>query len=103
MGLPGGHGRVHVRPGLAVGDGLNYGTDANFQANYRLTPSFVAAHSAPFHAQNRIWIGGYQVFGADVADYDALLTAERVAHRPRRRSSCSTGGTQDGCQIAFAR
>jgi hypothetical protein len=66
--------------GLGVGDGLNYGTDANFQANYRLTPSFVGARSAPFHAENRIWIGGYQVFGTDIANYDALLTAEGVAH-----------------------
>ena len=26
----------------------DYGTDANFQANYRLTPAFVDAHKAPF-------------------------------------------------------
>jgi hypothetical protein len=40
----------------------SYGTDASFQANYRLTPAFLAAHAAPFQANNRIWIGGYQVF-----------------------------------------
>ena len=37
----------------------SYGTDANFQANYRLTPAFVDAHKAPFLSNNRIWIGGY--------------------------------------------
>jgi Putative esterase len=66
--------------GLWVGDGVDYGTDANFQSNYRLTPSFVAAHSGPFHGTARIWIGSYQVFGTDVADYDALLTSDGIAH-----------------------
>jgi hypothetical protein len=58
----------------------SYGTDANFQANYRLTPAFLAAHAAPFKANNRIWIGGYHYFQQDIADYDALLTAEGVQH-----------------------
>ena len=40
----------------------NYGTDANFQANYRLTQAFVDAHKAPFLTNNRIWIGGYNAF-----------------------------------------
>ena len=44
-----------------------YGTDANFQANYRLTSTFVDAHKAPFLTKNRIWIGGYQVFQTDVS------------------------------------
>jgi hypothetical protein len=57
-----------------------YGTDANFQANYRLTPSFLAAHRAPFSTQNRIWIGSFEVFGADVADYDQLLSSEGILH-----------------------
>ena len=57
-----------------------YGTDSNFQANYRLTPSFVDAHKAPFLNQNRIWIGGYFNFQGDVADYDALLSSEGVLH-----------------------
>jgi putative esterase len=58
----------------------SYGTDANFQANYRLTPAFLAAHAAPFQANNRIWIGGYQLFQQDMADYDALLTTEGIRH-----------------------
>jgi hypothetical protein len=58
----------------------NYGTDANFQTNYRLTQSFVDAHKAPFLSKNRIWIGGYNAFQTDMSDYDALLTSEGIAH-----------------------
>ena len=58
----------------------NYGTDANFQANYRLSTAFLAAHKAPFMDVNRIWIGGYYTFQTDVTDYDSLLTAEGIAH-----------------------
>jgi S-formylglutathione hydrolase FrmB len=58
----------------------DYGTDANFQTNYRLTQAFVDAHKAPFLAHNRIWIGGYSAFQTDVSDYDALLTAEGIPH-----------------------
>ena len=58
----------------------SYGTDANFQANYRLTAAFLAAHAAPFKTNNRIWIGGYQLFQQDMADYDALLTAQGIQH-----------------------
>jgi Putative esterase len=57
-----------------------YGTDANFQANYRLTQAFVDAHKAPFTGNNRIWIGSYSLYGNDVSDYDALLTSEGIAH-----------------------
>jgi hypothetical protein len=28
---------------------------------------------------NRVWIGGYQGFQADISDYDALLTSEGIA------------------------
>ena len=58
----------------------SYGTDANFQANYRLTTSFVDAHKGPFTNNDRIWIGGYSVFQTDISDYDALLTSEGIAH-----------------------
>jgi hypothetical protein len=57
-----------------------YGTDANFQANYRLSAAFVDAHKAPFQAKNRIWIGGYSLYGADMSDYDALLTSKGILH-----------------------
>ena len=58
----------------------SYGTDANFQNNYRLTPAFVDAHKTPFLNNNRIWIGGYAAFQTDMTDYDALLTSEGIAH-----------------------
>ena len=53
-----------------------YGTDTNFQANYRLTQAFVDAHKTPFAGSTRIWIGGYALYGSDMADYDALLTSK---------------------------
>ncbi len=58
----------------------NYGTDANFQANYRLSQAFLDAHKAPFLVNNRIWIGGYSVFQSDVSDYDSLLTSDGILH-----------------------
>src|SRR5215469_1701437 len=58
----------------------NYGTDANFQANYRLTAAFLNAHRAPFLTSDRIWIGGYGVFQTDMSDYDALLSSVGIAH-----------------------
>ena len=58
----------------------NYGTDANFQANYRLTTTFLDAHKAAFLSNNRIWIGGYALYQTDDSDYDALLTSEGIVH-----------------------
>ncbi|MDA8046050.1 MAG: alpha/beta hydrolase-fold protein, partial [Actinomycetota bacterium] len=58
----------------------NYGTDANFQANYRLTSSFVSQHGGPFQTANRIWIGGYALYEWDMNDYDPLLTGAGVVH-----------------------
>jgi hypothetical protein len=58
----------------------NYGTDANFQANYRLTTAFVGAHKAPFLTRNRLWIGGYGLYQTDDSDYNALLTSQGMAH-----------------------
>jgi hypothetical protein len=51
----------------------SYGTNASFQANYRLTPAFVKAHSGPFLRQNRIWIGGDRSFPSDMSSYASLL------------------------------
>jgi len=58
----------------------SYGTDANFQASYRLTPAFLSAHKAPFTSANRLWIGGWNAFQSDMSDYDALLTAQGIVH-----------------------
>ena len=79
MGLPSRHGLAINQFG-AMPRPTKYGTEANFQANYRLTPSFLDAHKAPFTSQNRIWIGGFEAFESDVSDYDALLTREGIAH-----------------------
>jgi hypothetical protein len=62
------------------GSAGNYGTDANFQANYRLSSSFLTAHKAAFTSANRIWIGSYAAFGSDMTDYDALLTQLGIQH-----------------------
>ncbi len=58
----------------------DYGTDANFQDNYRLTGSFIDQWKSPFMTQDRIWISGYSQFQTDVADFDALLTSHGVSH-----------------------
>ena len=57
-----------------------YGTDANYQANYRLTAAFLSAYEAPFTGSDRIWIGGYSRFETDVSDYGSLLTSAGIAH-----------------------
>ena len=58
-----------------------YGTDANYQANYRLTAAFASAHEAPFAGgPARIWIGGYHLFQSGVADYGSLLTSDGIPH-----------------------
>jgi len=57
-----------------------YGTDANFQANYRLTQAFVDARKGPFMTKNRIWIGGYGLYQTDDSDYNTLLTSEGIVH-----------------------
>jgi S-formylglutathione hydrolase FrmB len=69
-------------PNGTVGGGSagNYGTDANFQASYRLSAAFLSAHKESFTSANRIWIGGYSAFGQDMTDYDALLTQQGIAH-----------------------
>jgi S-formylglutathione hydrolase FrmB len=64
----------------AFGAAAQYGTEANFQANYRLTPIFLEAHKLPFISSNRIWIGGYQAFQTDMSDYDALLNSAGIPH-----------------------
>lgn len=58
----------------------NYGTDTNFQDNYRLTGAFVDARKAPFTTENRIWISEGPAYKIQVADFDALLTSHAVLH-----------------------
>jgi hypothetical protein len=81
-----------------------YGTDANFQANYRLTQAFVDAHKAPFVTANRIWIGGYGLYQTDDSDYDRLLTTEGIQHTtetPTNMSHTWTSGWVPGALAAL--
>ena len=74
---------------LGADAAANYGTDANYQANYRLTQAFVDARKAPFQTSDRIWIGSYSMYGQDVSDYDALLTSEGIRHDTETPTSMS--------------
>jgi hypothetical protein len=58
----------------------DYGTEANFASNYQLSSAFVTAHRASFLTSNRIWIGGYDLYQYDLADYDKLLTSAGILH-----------------------
>ena len=58
----------------------DYGTDANFQNNYRMTGTFIDTWKAPFTTQDRILISEGPVFATQVADFDALLTSHGVEH-----------------------
>jgi predicted metallo-beta-lactamase superfamily hydrolase len=62
------------------GANANYGTEANFQENYRITGTFLDTWKAPFTAEDRIWVSGYDFFQSDVADFDTLLTSHGVLH-----------------------
>jgi hypothetical protein len=63
-----------------VDSAASYGTEANFQANYRLTAAFLSSHKEPFQDQNRIWIGGNTEFPAGMSAYARLLTQEGIVH-----------------------
>ena len=82
--------------GLGADTASSYGTDANFQANYRLTAAFVKAHRGPFLRENRIWIGGNREFPTDMSDYAKLLTKRAYVLLEKRPGSCVTTGTVAG-------
>jgi S-formylglutathione hydrolase FrmB len=84
------------------GPALAYGTDANFQSNYRLTSAFVQAHAAPFQDSNRIWIGGYNLYPTDVSDYDALLASEGVQHTTETPTLMAHSWTSGWVPLALA-
>jgi hypothetical protein len=58
----------------------DYGTDTNFQDNYRMTGTFIDTWKAPFTTQDRILISKGAVFQSDVAHFDTLLTSHGVSH-----------------------
>lgn len=81
--------------GTIDGDGVNYGTDANFQANYRLTTHAASWIDSEDFGDTRVWIGGFAVFETDIADCDALLTGLGVEHlveTPTERAHLWTSG-----------
>ena len=57
-----------------------YGTDANFQAHYRLTSQFVDARRSPFRHDCRIWIGQGSVFADNTSRYESILAAAGVRY-----------------------
>jgi hypothetical protein len=79
-----------------------YGTEANFQANYRLTPVFLEAHGAPFRNRNRIWIGSYGIFGGDVAAYNVLLTSLGIQHSTENPTQMTHAWYSDWVPLALA-
>jgi Putative esterase len=79
-----------------------YGTSANFQANYRLSTAFLDAHKAPFVSGNRIWIGGYSAFQADMTYYDSLLTTEGIAHSTETPTSMDHSWDSGWVPLALA-
>jgi len=71
----------------------SYGTNANFQANYRLTPAFMNAHKTPFLREDRIWIGGDREFPVDMSNYAKLLTKEGILYTRETRSFAHSWNT----------
>jgi len=58
----------------------DYGTQANFQDNYQMNASFIAAHNAQFTNEDRILISEGPSFQSQVVDFDTLLTSQGVMH-----------------------
>ena len=80
----------------------NYGTDASFQSGYRLTQAFVHAHRAPFTTNNRIWIGGYSLYGQDMSDYASLLSSEGYVFSAETPTPAQHNWTNGWVPIALA-
>ena len=59
----------------------NYGSDANFAANYYLSAGHIAAWDAMFTAaprRPRIWVGGGVLYSSECSDFATLLTSAGV-------------------------
>jgi Putative esterase len=80
----------------------SYGTNTNFQANYRLTPAFVHAHKGQFLTTTRIWIGGNRSFPADMSNYARLLTKEGIRYTRQAPASMSHNWTSGWVPVALA-
>ena len=59
----------------------NYGTEANFQNNYRLTADWIAARKAPFQTTKRLWLSKDYVtyYGSPTYRDEVLAIAERLS------------------------
>jgi Putative esterase len=80
----------------------SYGTQANFQANYRLTPAFVHARRGQFQTRTRIWIGGNREFPAYMSSYASLLAKEGILYTRQAPQSMSHTWTSGWLPIALA-
>jgi 20S proteasome alpha/beta subunit len=58
----------------------DYGTDLNFQDNYRIDQDFLDTWKAPFTAEDRILISEGPAFTTQVTDFDSLLTSNGIKH-----------------------
>lgn len=60
----------------------SYGTAANFTNNYQLSTTNLTrwANASNFKTVNRLWIGGYFAFQADVNAYKTLLSSLSIQH-----------------------
>ena len=57
----------------------NYGTETNFQSNYRLTNEWIAARKGPFQAATRLWIShDHATFTDQVSAFAGRLQANQV-------------------------
>ena len=59
----------------------NYGTDTNFQNNYRLTEDWIAARKEPFQTTERLWLSEDYVtyYGIPTFRDEVLAFAERLS------------------------
>ena len=64
------------------GSDVVYGTSANFTTNYELDSGNLTTwkNASTFGTVNRVWIGGYNAFQADLDAYDTLLTSVGIEH-----------------------
>lgn len=62
------------------GADVNYGTQTNFDNNYRLSSTFLENHKNYFLSDNRIYISGYSAFQSDITTFGNLLTAKGIQH-----------------------
>jgi hypothetical protein len=90
--------------GQNMSDG--YGTDSNFQANYRPTFMNLVTRAEPFSTENRMWVGGARIFDTDINYCDPLLTSAGILHTfnylHRADHSWESGWVPDALTFLFA-